>query len=205
LRTEEAHRIALVITDSEEAPFRYALAERCLPPAFERALLDWLETAACWRLIETDFYEQYEFSVLEQRLPRSVVPLANPDNLAAIREDMEKLFEVSLDERITLVAHKLVPGQRIAIHNDYLVGEETHRLTVQLNRGLRDEDGGFFMLFNGFDASDVHRILRPVSASGIAFAIGPYSHHAVSRLHGGERYTLVYSFYARTNETPTAV
>ena len=75
-------------------------------------------------------------------------------------------------------------------------GGETHRLTVQLNRGLRDEDGGFFMLFNSDDPSDVHRILRPVSASAIGFAIGPDSHHAVSRLHGGTRFTLVYSFHA---------
>jgi 2OG-Fe(II) oxygenase superfamily len=110
---------------------------------------------------------------------------------------MARSFEVRLEEKVTLVAHKLVPGQRIAIHNDYLVGEETHRLTVQLNRGLCDADGGLFLLFNSSDASDIHRILRPLSGSAIAFAIGPDSHHAVSRLHSGERYTLVYSFYAQ--------
>ena len=89
-----------------------------------------------------------------------------------------------------------MPGQRIAIHNDYLIGEETHRLIVQVNRGLKDEDGGFFMLFNSFDASDVHRVLRPIHGSAIGFEISPASHHAVSRLYGEERYTLVYSFYA---------
>ena len=80
---------------------------------------------------------------------------------------------------------------------DYLVGEETHRLIVQLNRGLRDEDGGFFMLFNSFEPQDVYRILRPVGGSGIGFEIGLNSNHAVSQIHRGERYTLVYSFYAR--------
>ena len=52
------------------------------------------------------------------------------------------------------------------------------------------------MLFNSDDARDVHRILRPAAGSTIGFAIGPASHHAVSRLYGGTRYTLVYSFYA---------
>jgi hypothetical protein len=195
--TAEASGITLLATEQHLAPFRYVLAERCIAPALERALLDWFETEAPWRLVETDFYEQYEFSVLDQMLPASVEPLAEGDGLATIRAAMESLFEVRLDRRMMLVAHKLLPGQRIAIHNDYLVGEETHRLTVQLNRGLSDEDGGLFMLFNSFDTSDIHRILRPVSGSAIAFAISPDSHHAVSRLHGGERYTLVYSFYAQ--------
>ncbi len=115
----------------------------------------------------------------------------------AARRFIEEEFGCRLTDRVDLVAHTLLPGQRIAIHNDYLVGEETHRLTVQLNRGLSDEDGGFFMLFNSLDAADLHRVLRPVSNTAIAFEISTKSHHAVSRLHGGERYTLVYSFHAR--------
>ena len=166
-------------------------------PDIEQALLEWFETRAPWRLANTDFYEQYEFSMLDVVLPKSVSPLISPDNLAALGREMAEIFDVTFDDGIMLVAHKLLPGQRIAIHNDYLVGKETHRLTVQLNRGLRDEDGGLFMLFNTFDPKDIHRIIRPVAGSGIGFEIGENSHHAVSRLHGGERYTLVYSFYAQ--------
>ena len=180
-------------------PFRYFLAPRCLVPDAERALLEWFETDAPWRLVETDFYQQYEFSMLHMALPKSVAPLISPNNLAALRREMEAIFDVVLDDRIMLVAHKLVPGQRIAIHNDHLAGEETHRLTVQLNRGLDDADGGLMMLFNSFDPADVHRIIRPVTGIGIGFEIGENSHHAVSRLHGGKRYTLVYSFHAQRN------
>ena len=179
------------------SPFRYFLAPRCLAPDNERTLLEWFESDAPWRLVETDFYQQYEFDMLHMTLPKSVAPLISPDNLAALRREMEVIFDVVLDDRTMLVAHKLVPGQRIAIHNDHLVGEETHRLTVQLNRGLDDEEGGLIMLFNSFDPADVHRIIRPVTGSGIGFEIGENSHHAVSRLHGGKRYTLVYSFHAR--------
>ena len=181
------------------SPFRYFLAPRCLAPDAEQALLEWFETDAPWRLVETDFYQQYEFSMFHTALPECVAPLISPDNLAALRREMADTFDVVFDDRIMLVAHKLVPGQRIAIHNDHLVGEETHRLTVQLNRGLVEADGGLMMLFNSFDPADVHRIIRPITGSGIGFEIGENSHHAVSCLHGGERYTLVYSFHARRN------
>jgi hypothetical protein len=189
--------ITLVPAEQREKPFAYVLVDRCIAPSFERALLEWFETAAPWRLIETDFYEQYEFNVLGEVLPAPVAALASGDGLKAIRNAMERFFGVRLQERTTVVAHKLLCGQRIAIHNDYLVGQETHRLTMQINRGLSDEDGGLFMLFNSFDASDIHRILRPISGSAVAFAIGPKSNHAVSRVNGGERYTLVYSFYEK--------
>ena len=179
-------------------PFRYFLARRCLARRIEQILLDWFESAAApWQLVETDFYAQYEFSMLDVALPESLSPLASPSNISKLRRSVATRFDVALDDRVTLRAHKLIPGQRIAIHNDYLAGDETHRLTVQLNRGLRDGDGGLFVLFNSFDPTDIHRVIRPLGGSGLGFEIGENSNHAVSRLHRGERYTLVYSFHAQ--------
>ena len=179
-------------------PFRYFLARRCLSKGIEQILLDWFESAAPWQLVETDFYEQYEFNMLAVDLPEPVSPLASPGNLFDLRHSVATIFDVALDDRVTLLAHKLVPGQRIGIHNDFLGGEnETHRLTVQLNRGLTDGDGGLFVLFNSFDANDIHRVIRPVTGSCLGFEIANNSNHAVSRLHHGERYTIVYSFHVR--------
>ena len=186
----------LEASESVAAPFRYFLSERCLIPEIESGLLDWFEGEAPWHLVETDFYEQYEFDLRDARLPARLGALVAPDMLDRLRRRMEDALGDALGPDVQAVAHRLDPGQRIAIHNDVRPDGETHRLTVQLNRGLRDEDGGFFMLFNSDDPSDVHRILRPVSASAIGFAIGPNSHHAVSRLHGGTRFTVVYSFHA---------
>ena len=135
--------------------------------------------------MKTDFYEQYEFSLLHTTLPPTVSPLVTPEAIGAVRRLVTANFNVVLDDRTTLIAHKLVSGQRIAIHNDYLTGQETHRLVVQLNRGLRAEAGGFFLLFNSFDPRDVHRVIRPVSRSGLGFAISAASNHAVSRLYEG--------------------
>ncbi len=189
--------ISLGVVDYRVSPFPYFLARNCVGAEILSALLKWFETEAPWRLVTTDFYEQYEFSMLDAALPEEVSELISRDKLAVLCREMAEVFGVAFDLPILLVAHKLVPGQRIAIHNDYLRGKETHRLTIQLNRGLADEDGGFFMLFNSFDPKDIHRIIRPVTGSAIGFEIGEHSHHAVSRLHGGQRYTLVYSFRAR--------
>jgi Rps23 Pro-64 3,4-dihydroxylase Tpa1-like proline 4-hydroxylase len=184
------------------SPFRYFSADACLSPEIEAALLAWLEQDAPWKLVETDFYEQFEFDMRDADLPNDIASLVSPANLARLRATMEAVFGEAMASHVQVVAHRLDPGQRIAIHNDMREGGETHRLTVQLNRGLTDDDGGFFMLFNSDDPTDIHRILRPTSGSAIGFAISRASHHAVSRLHGGERFTLVYSFYGPNNEAP---
>jgi hypothetical protein len=184
------------ITERATKPFPYFLAHDCVSADAGEALLDWFESDAPWRLVSQDFYDQFEFSLFDARLPAAAAELVHPDTLADLRRRIGAEFGEALSETMEIVAHKLVAGQRIGIHNDFLPGHETHRLTVQLNRGLADADGGFMMLFNSDDATDVHRILRPVSRTGLGFAIGPASHHAVSRMHGGERFTLVYSFQA---------
>lgn len=184
------------VFERSRAPFPHFLAEQVLAPNIHSALLDWFEGDAPWQLVEQDFYEQFEFSLLDFAPPGAAGELVSAKGLAAMRDLISREFDVALNARTELVAHKLVPGQRIAIHNDFLPGHETHRLTVQLNRGLADEDGGFFMLFGSFDPEDVHRVLRPITNTAVGFEIGAGSHHAVSRMHGSERYTLVYSFYA---------
>lgn len=175
-------------------PFPHFLTDHCLTSAIEAELLDWLDTDAPWTLVETDFYEQYEFDLHCVELPGTLEYLVDPRVLQGLRLRIESAFGVTLAPAVHVVAHRLEPGQRIGIHNDMREGGETHRLTIQLNRGLTDDDGGFFMLFNSDDARDVHQILRPLSGSAIGFEISPASNHAVSRVHGGLRYTLVYSF-----------
>jgi Rps23 Pro-64 3,4-dihydroxylase Tpa1-like proline 4-hydroxylase len=91
--------------------------------------------------------------------------------------------------------HKLAPGQRIRIHNDYIAGQESHRVLVQLNRGWTDDNGGVLLFFGSEDAGDIRKAFRPLHDSCVAFEISQQSHHAVTPVARGERYTLVYSFY----------
>jgi Rps23 Pro-64 3,4-dihydroxylase Tpa1-like proline 4-hydroxylase len=177
-------------------PFPYAVSARAFDDGVSANILAWLESEAPWKLVETDFYEQFEFSFLDAELPAALALLREQTFIDSLTTDVRKLFGVSLSGRVDATAHKLLPGQRIRIHNDFIPEAETHRLLIQLNRGWEDGDGGFLLFFNSPDPADVHKVLRPIHNSAVAFAISPDSHHAVTAIHGGERYTLVYSFYA---------
>ena len=178
-------------------PFNYFVSPQALGIDSSAKLLSWLETEAPWSLVETDFYEQYEFSFWDVDVPSALLVLREPDFLSALKTKVERLFKVELRNEIDIAAHKLVPGQRIRIHNDLVGDEKTYRLLIQLNRGCRDEDGGLLILFNSSDPADIHRVFRPIHNSAIGFAVSPISNHAVSTVHGGERFTLVYSLYGK--------
>jgi hypothetical protein len=123
-----------------EKPFRHATFRECLAPSLSGDILAWFEYDAPWRLKRTDFYEQYEFSCWDSTSPIAS-HLTSSTVLEVIRSEMMKVFGRTFEEPISVVAHKLLEGQRIGIHNDYLVGEESHRLVIQLNHGLSDDDG----------------------------------------------------------------
>ena len=176
-------------------PFPYAVSQRILNTEFSTDILGWLETEAPWKLVETGFYEQYEFNFLDAEPPTCLRFLQAQSFRDILRDGVQKLFGVRLVGQVEATAHKLIGGQRIRIHNDYIPGGETHRLLVQLNRGWGDKDGGLLLFFNSADPADVHKIFRPVHESAVAFAISSDSHHAVTTIHGRERFTLVYSFY----------
>lgn len=159
-------------------------------------ILTWLETVAPWVLTEADFYEQYEFSLYDAVLPPKLRFLTGDGFLGNLRSRVEKIFGSRLAPTIDCTAHKLVAGQRIRIHNDFIPGGETHRVIVQLNRGWNDAQGGLLMLFNSGDPSDVHRVITPTHDTVFGFAISNESYHAVSRTHAGERFTMVFSFYS---------
>ena len=181
-------------------PFPYSVVSKTFPSSLSLDILDWLETETSWKLVETDFYEQYEFSLLDIDLPEHLSFFRDPAHLQTIKNKFEGLFGVSLKDQFDMVAHKLVPGQSIRIHNDFIPGNETHRFTVQLNRGLQDDWGGWLVLFDSSNPAEIHKILRPTHNSALGFAISARSYHAVSPLYDGERYTMVFSFYEEHRE-----
>ena len=186
--------LALSLADLRREPFPYALFDSVFPFATVDSLLKWLENTELWKFVKTEFYEQYEFGLDHVPLPLIAQFLIDPAFKSVLRDRMEELFEVPLSPCVGVLAHKLVSGQRIGMHNDMRCGGESHRLTVQLNRGLTEGDGGYFMLFNSSDVWDIHRILKPVHNSALAFAISEKSHHAVTVQHRATRFTLVFSF-----------
>lgn len=178
----------------DSLPFEHFTGQSKLP-SNSNAWLDWFETDAPWKLTTAEFYEQYEFSLLDALLPSVVRCLASPETQTVLRRRMSECFRQPLSERVEVTAHKLVPDQTIRIHNDYIAGGESHRLLLQLNRGWEPENGGYLMFFGGPEPETVSEVVEPINGSVQAFAISPKSYHAVSTVHRGERFTLVYSFH----------
>ncbi|MFC4595609.1 cyclophane-containing peptide 2OG-Fe(II) oxygenase YhhC [Sphingobium tyrosinilyticum] len=179
------------------APFPHASIPAILSPDEAAAALSWLTFEAPWSLRTESFYEQYEFSLLDVEIPRELRDLIAPGFIDALRTFLQD--RVGAPDRLDLVnasAHKLIPGQTIRLHNDFIGEEETHRVLIQLNDGWSAENGGILMLFNSHRPEDVASAYLPVHASGFAFEISPRSFHAVSTIRSGERFTLVYTFRA---------
>ncbi len=195
MQTDDKQCFILANTEVFTQPFAYFVSTQALSSELSVELLTWLQNEAPWKLVETDFYEQYEFSFFDVQLPLYFNFLTSKEYLIGIKNRIEKLFSVKLGERIDFTAHKLIPGQRIRIHNDYIPGCETHRLLIQLNKSWDDENGGMLMFFNSRNPADIHKIFRPTHNTSVGFAISPDSHHAVSTIHNSERYTIIFSFY----------
>jgi Rps23 Pro-64 3,4-dihydroxylase Tpa1-like proline 4-hydroxylase len=175
-------------------PFAHVRLDDWFGDALNDAALSWLETDAPWRLRIASFYEQYEFSLLADRPPAAAVALTSIETVADIASLFADRFQVPNLALVDITAHRLVAGQTIRLHNDYIGDAETHRMLVQLNRGWDVSNGGLLMLFGSQRAEDVCAAIIPRHGSAFAFAISPQSFHAVSTIVSGDRFTLVYTF-----------
>ena len=181
-----------------EEPFPYFTAVATLDQELVVSLLRWFETKARWKLVKTDFYEQHELDWTEDEQLLPISFLTDQAFLSNLRGQIAAVFNQSFANRVDCSVHKLLPGQRIRIHNDLLNAgtSETHRVILHINRGWSLSQGGLLMLFNSPDPADVHKILMPLSGSLVGFEITERSNHAVTMVHGGERFAVVYSLYA---------
>lgn len=176
-------------------PFPHLAIPAILSPAAADRVLTWLQTDAPWRLRIESFYEQYEFSLVSEDASAIGGELAGQDIVEAARTLVREHFAIRGDLALVDVsAHKLTPGQTIRIHNDWIGGEETHRVLIQLNDGWSIDCGGLLMLFGSRAPEDVRAIIEPTHGSGFVFEISDRSFHAVSTIKTGERFTLVYTF-----------
>ena len=190
--------LMLTAAEVSSKPFPHFISPEALQSDISQMVLAWLETDVPWQLVKTDFYEQFEFSLWDVQPPRSLSFLRSPSFLTTIRGRLEEVFEADLKDRPDIRANKLVPGQRIRLHNDFIPSAETHRLIFQFNKDWRGENGGLLLFFNGNNPADISRVFRPQHNSAVGFAITQNSYHAVSTIHAGERFTLVYSFFERS-------
>ena len=61
--------LRLTAAEVSSKPFPYFVSPEALQPDTSQMVLAWLETDVPWQLVKTDFYEQFEFSLWDVRLP----------------------------------------------------------------------------------------------------------------------------------------
>ena len=183
------------VTETATLPFTYFLGESGASISELERWLNWFDTVAPWQEVITNFYEQYEISLLHVEGDLEILGLISNETIDTLHTWMSTQFGGKLASHVDVTAHKLIKGQTIRIHNDHRPNGESHRLLLQINRSWDASHGGYLMFFNGPDSSQVHRIIEPRNGSLQAFEISEQSHHAVSTIHDGTRYTVVYSFY----------
>ncbi|MBL8510778.1 MAG: 2OG-Fe(II) oxygenase [Betaproteobacteria bacterium] len=188
----------LTVAAMQNTPFPHVAGELALEPALAKRVHDWLEQEAAWRLSRQSFYEQFELSLPVDAPIPTIAPITSQEWVTAMRQAIEHRFAVHLQETVSISAHKLMPGHRIGLHNDYIENGETHRLLIQLNPDWHDERGGFLLFFGSGNSNNVQKIYKPLFNSFVAFEISKQSFHAVTNIHQGIRYTLVYTFTAKT-------
>lgn len=179
---------------SATQPFPYFVVPRIFGSAIAGELSKLLEAEPNWALVQADFYEQFETSVYDLPPTNALRALIAVDTIAAISDQLCLRFRQSRLTISDVTLHRLVPGQSIGIHNDYISNKESHRLIIHLSPQWEQSNEGYFVIFSDSNAESVSELVTPVHNSAIGFEISEKSHHAVSQVFGCDRYSVVYSF-----------
>src|SRR5260221_13320550 len=183
-----ANRIALA------APYRHVYFPQVLRPSVASSIR--LELGSLpWRLAETDFYQQYEVSLLDGP------PVAIGASLAALRQaatsdEFARVLTQLTTHRglrtVDVACHRSTTGQTIGIHTDHSEDRETCRLTLHFNDRWSIEDGGLFVVFGSEDPASAMEAFAPEMNTAVLFEISERSFHAVTHVECRRpRYSIV--------------
>lgn len=185
----------------EKNPYKHFFSEYIVDDSLRQQITNWLRTSAPWKLVEADFYTQFEFSLKHTVLPYFMDFLVKESYLSYLRKYMESMYETKLLSKFDVVGHLLTEGHIIKIHNDYIhettsQDRESHRLLMHFNENWDVENGGLCMVFADSDSSSVSNIVIPNEKLLNSFEISQDSYHAVSQVNSGNRITLIFTFYS---------
>jgi hypothetical protein len=179
-------------------PFPHFLVPSVLPVEAARDALGLLE-ASEWQLFDGDLYSFFvpsgndDGALAAYAIVRESGVLGRISRLAAIE------LGIVVDDSAAIEAHRYTSGSGIGVHSDANVGE--FRFVVHLNRSWGVDDGGVLALSASADMRDA-RVLPPMHNTGIGFATGRATYHAVTERKRAESYLLVFRFgYKQSSES----
>jgi len=179
-------------------PFKHLMGIDFFPNGESQIILNWLKKKENWELHTEDFFEQFEYTIFEDKVPLEINSIFNEYWRKSIIKQIEEIFGILLTSKIQISARKYGIGQGIGIHNDnpnVSMDYETHRLIIYLNEDFVDRFGGYLVLFNSKNISDIYKVIRPINNSYFCFEASPLSWHAVTNINEGVRYSINISFW----------
>lgn len=186
-------------------PYRHVFVPEVFEASFAEALARDIESLP-WRLATTDFYEQYEDSLIDTERPYAGTALDALREVAMSPEFADLISSVTGQGPLDVVdvaCHRSIAGQQIGIHNDFYPEGEVCRFTIHLNPNWSLRDGGLFVTFAAADSAAVRAAYLPAMNSALLFEISPASFHAVTEVTAPRpRYSIVVSFVRRRPAEP---
>lgn len=179
-------------------PYPHFVVPDCFDSTLAETLLDWFEREAAWKIHEVEnFYQVYDLDLVATPFPSRLSIMREHSIYHEVQRALERHFNASLSDRPHVLIQKMTSGQGINTHNDWTPDGPTHRFIVQLNRGWTAAQGGLFTLLTKPGNSPFQALL-PAHCSGLGFEISERSYHAVTPVTDGERYSIVFSYEARS-------
>jgi hypothetical protein len=183
-----------------ETPFRHATVQGVFDSDTAEQILDWMEKAT-WYLNRGSFYIYQGLPDLGGRLADTPISwIAGIPLLKLVESHLARIFQRTFsNEKYEVAAHKMVPGHWLGPHNDMPAeNKRTHRLVVTLGRDLESSHGGNLVLNDNPDPAGAKAVVPPTNNSAIALEFSNRSYHRVEEIKSGTRYSIVYSFWAKT-------
>jgi hypothetical protein len=181
-------------------PYQHIFVPEVFATAFAEAVAVEIEGLE-WTLSTTEFYEQYEVSLIDTDRPFDNTALDSLREVALSPAFSEFISSVTGEDHLAVVdvaCHRSTTGQQIGIHNDFTPEGEACRFTIHFNPGWTLSDGGLFLTFAAEDCAAIRAAYLPAMNSALLFEISPASFHAVTEVTGMRpRYSIVISFRRR--------
>jgi hypothetical protein len=189
--------VALREEFSKSRPYHHIFVAEVFNAGFAEALARELEELQ-WTLSTTEFYEQYEISLLDTDQLFESTAVDSLREIALNREFVTLIGTIADQgplEVVDVSCHRMIAGQQIGIHNDFESGADVCRFTVHLNPGWTVADGGLFVTFSAEYSKAPTAVYLPTMNSAMLFEVSPTSFHAVTPvLASHPRYSIVISF-----------
>ena len=183
---------------SNAEPYPHIFIPEVFELAFAEAMMHESEGLP-WTLSATEFYDQYEVSLIDNEQPFDSTALDSLREVALSPSFGELISAVTGQTGLKIsdvACHRSTPGQQIGIHNDFYPRGEVCRFTIHLNSDWQINEGGMFVTFASADRATVSAAYLPSMNSALLFEISPKSFHAVTAVTGERpRYSIVISFY----------